>query len=196
LPKTKSSDKNNHLLEGKPIMLHSVPLLTAVLMAAGIGGGSFVDAPTPVVHRDYLSGAVGWFDLVDNNEQDEAIDLRAEFTSRRALYSAGIVSIYPFVGVEGTTDGSIYGLGGVKAEIKYDSVYVTPSFGVGLYSSGEGKAMGSPLEFRTGFEVGYEFNKVGERIGVSFTHISNAEVAENNPGAEQLSLYYHYPINW
>jgi len=177
-------------------MLHAIPLLTAVLSAVAVGGGSFVDSPKPIVQRDYLSGSVGWFDVFENNEQDQAVDLRAEFTSRRSIYTAGIVSVHPFVGVEGTTDGSIYGLGGLKAEVKYDNVYVTPSFGVGLYSSGEGKNMGSPIEFRTGVEVGYEFNNAGERIGLAISHISNAEISDTNPGAEQLSVYYHYPIKW
>ncbi|MGE3770722.1 MAG: acyloxyacyl hydrolase [Bdellovibrionales bacterium] len=176
--------------------MNFVPLLTGVLMAVGIGGGTFVEPNSPIKHRDYISGGIGYFDVFENNEQDSSADLRLEYTWARSLYSAGIVSVHPFVGVEATTDGSFYGLGGIKAEVKWNQMYMTPSFGVGAYYSGDGKNMGSPLQFRTGVEVGYEFDRNGDRVGVQLTHISNADVAETNPGAEIVTLYYHYPVKW
>lgn len=176
--------------------MNFVPLLTGVLMATGVIGGSYVEPTSPIKHTSYLSAGAGWFDVLDNDERDTSADLRAEYRfGNYALYSRGIATIYPFVGAEMTTDGSFYGLGGVEADVQYGSVYMTPSFGVGGYSSGEGKNMGSPLQFRTGVEVGYEF-KSEDRIGVSLTHISNADVSDTNPGAEIVTVYYRYPVNW
>ena len=173
-----------------------IPLLTGVLAAVGVIGGSMVQPVGPMAQHNYLSGSVGYFDIFDNSEQDSAADLRAEYTFAHSIYSAGILSVHPFLGVEGTTDGSFYGLGGLKAEMKYGALYLTPSFGVGGYYSGDGKNMGSPLEFRTQIETGYEFSSKGDRIGVAISHISNANVSDTNPGAEILSVYYHYPVSW
>lgn len=175
--------------------MNFVPLLTGVLMATGVIGGGYVEPTTPLRHSSYLSVGAGMFDVFDNNEQDSSGDLRAEYRFGTPLYARGIVSVQPFVGAEMTTDGSFYGLGGVEADVQYGSVYMTPSFGAGLYSSGEGKFMGSPIEFRTGVEVGYEF-KSEDRLGVQLTHISNAEIGKENPGAEIIALYYRYPVNW
>lgn len=177
------------------LYVNFVPVLTAVLMAFGVGGGSYVQPTTPLKHQSYVSAGAGMFDVFDNDEQDSSADLRAEYRFGTALYSRGITSVYPFIGAEMTTDGSFYGLGGVAVDVQYGSVYMTPTFGAGLYSSGEGKFMGSPIEFRTGAEVGYEF-KSEDRIGVSLTHISNAEIGEENPGSEIIAVYYHYPVNW
>lgn len=175
--------------------MNFVPLLTGVLMATGVLGGSYVQPTTPLKQQSYVSVGAGVFDVFDNNEQDSAGDLRAEYRFGTPLYARGITAVYPFVGAEMTTDGSFYGLGGIAADVQYGSVYMTPSFGAGLYSSGEGKFMGSPIEFRTGVEVGYEF-KSEDRLGVSLTHISNAEIGKDNPGAEIVAVYYHYPVNW
>lgn len=175
--------------------MNFVPLLTGVLMATGVIGGSYVQPTSPLRHQAYLSAGAGMFDVFDNNEQDSAADLRAEYRFGTPLYARGITSVQPFIGAEMTTDGSFYGLGGIEADVQYGSVYMTPSFGVGAYSSGEGKFMGSPVEFRTGVEVGYEF-KSEDRLGVQLTHISNAEIGEENPGAEIIAVYYRYPVNW
>lgn len=175
--------------------MNFVPLLTGVLMATGVIGGSYVEPTSPIRHQSYISAGAGMFDVFDNNEQDSSVDLRAEYRFGRPIYASGITAIYPFVGAEMTTDGSFYGLGGVEADVQYGSVYMTPSFGAGLYSSGEGKFMGSPIEFRTGVEVGYEF-KNEDRLGVQLTHISNAEIGKDNPGAEIVAVYYRYPVNW
>lgn len=178
--------------------MNFVPLLTGVLMASGLIGGSYVQPTTPLKHQSYASVSAGLFDALphtNKKNEDKSADLRGEYRFGTPLYSRGIAAVYPFVGAEMTTDGSFYGLGGVAADVQYGSVYMTPTFGAGLYSSGEGKFMGSPIEFRTGVEVGYEF-KSEDRLGVSLTHISNAEIGKHNPGAEIIGVYYHYPVNW
>lgn len=74
------------------------------------------------------------------------------------------------------------------------SVYITPSFGAGLYNDGgSDKDLDYPLEFRSQVESGYEFTN-GQRLGVAFGHISNADLGDDNPGTEILNLYYHVPV--
>jgi hypothetical protein len=60
-----------------------------------------------------------------------------------------------------------------------------PFTGGGVYSAGDGKDLGGPVEFRSGLEVSVG---VGERwrVGVVYSHLSNAVVYDLNPGAESL----------
>ena len=69
----------------------------------------------------------------------------------------------------------------------------TPSFGAGYYDDGNGKDLGSNIEFRTTLEVSYQL-KNKNRIGFSFGHISNANIGDKNPGVEIISLSYQVPI--
>ena len=66
---------------------------------------------------------------------------------------------------------------------------ITPSFGAGIYDDGDGKKLGNSIEFRSTLEVSYQLENKN-RIGLSFGHISNANIAERNPGVEVISLSY------
>ena len=61
------------------------------------------------------------------------------------------------------------------------------------YNDGNGKKLGNKVEFRTTIEFSYQLvNK--ERIGISFGHISNANIGNKNPGAEIISISYQKPF--
>ena len=76
-----------------------------------------------------------------------------------------------------------------------ESNYIfTPSFGIGYYDDGDGKKLGNNIEFRTTFELSYQLENQN-RIGLSFGHISNANLGDKNPGVEILSLSYQVPFN-
>ena len=68
----------------------------------------------------------------------------------------------------------------------------TPSFGAGYYDDGKGKKLGNNIEFRTTLEISYEM-KNKNRIGLSFSHISNANIGDKNPGVEIINLSYQIP---
>jgi hypothetical protein len=67
-----------------------------------------------------------------------------------------------------------------------------PSFAPGYYNEGGGKDLGYPLEFRSGFEVGWRFPS-GTRLGLEFNHISNASLGRRNPGANSLMVMVAIP---
>ena len=64
---------------------------------------------------------------------------------------------------------------------------IVPSFAPGIYSQGNGKNLGYPLEFRTSFELGYQFDS-GWRLTGQYYHISNATLGSINPGIEGALL--------
>ena len=70
---------------------------------------------------------------------------------------------------------------------------LTPSFGAGYYDDGDGKKLGNKVEFRTTLEISYQFEN-SNRIGISFGHISNANLGNKNPGVEIISLSFQKPF--
>lgn len=134
-----------------------------------------------------LSLGVGWFDMAQ--QEDQAADFRLEYRSDLALWF-----IKPWVGIEVTNDGALYGVGGVLLDFTLgDHFYFSPSAGVGAYADGDGRDLGSTVEFRTQAELGYRFDNRA-RLGIAFSHISNASISDRNPGTEILTLYYSIPF--
>ena len=94
-----------------------------------------------------------------------------------------------------SSDGAFYGFGGVLVDFYLGRRFVfTPSFAAGLYEDGDGKDLGHAVEFRSSVELAYRFND-RSRLGMSFYHLSNAGLSDNNPGTEVLSLNYSIPLN-
>ncbi|MHA1600019.1 MAG: acyloxyacyl hydrolase [Alphaproteobacteria bacterium] len=167
-----------------------------LVMAFGLVLGGFIAAlglmPTSARAGEdapsFLVGGIGAFDLVQDD--DTAIDFRLEYR-----HGTGLWFIKPWIGIEGTSDGAIYGLGGLLADIPLGQrIVVTPSFGIGAYGEGDGKDLGNTVEFRSQIELAYRFDN-RSRIGVAFSHISNAGIGDQNPGTEILNVYYAYPLD-
>ena len=149
---------------------------------------------------------LGIYDIkFDGSEKDQAVDLRYEYRSDKSLLDIGpeednFFFLKPFFAIEYTDDSASYILTGIYFEDNLGELfegdkskfYFTPSFGAGIYNDGSGKKLGNDLQFRTSFEVSYEL-KNKNRIGISFSHISNANLADKNPGVEILSFSYHIP---
>ncbi len=103
--------------------------------------------------------------------------------------------VKPFVGVLATTDAAIYGYGGFMLDVYLGRrLVLTPNVAVGLYSDGDGKDLGSVIEFRSGLELSYRFDN-RTRLGIAFHHISNASIEDINPGTETLTLVLSLPLN-
>ena len=150
----------------------------------------------------------GLYDVkVDGSQTNEAVDIRYERRFDNSVVEIGPESenffyLKPFFGFETTTDSAVYVLGGIYLEDNLGTLFVgddsniifTPSFGAGFYEDGDGKKLGNNIQFRTTFEFSYEL-KNKNRIGISFGHISNANLGDKNPGTEILSLSYQVPFN-
>ncbi len=96
-----------------------------------------------------------------------------------------------------TTDGDAWV--GYGAKWNSQGVYPSPLFietslMPGLYARGDGPDLGSVLQFRSAFGVGYEFDH-GGTLTVLYDHRSNADIVEVNPGIETLGIRYALAIN-
>jgi hypothetical protein len=159
------------------------------LAAIGAACFAFLSVPAHADNVDRLSVGVGYFDVFDN---EEAVDFRVDYRPGTPI----IWELRPWLGAEVTSDGSLWGGAGFLYDFHLTSNWLlTPSIGAGLYSDGDGKDLGSAVEFRSMIELGYQFNNAS-RVSVGLSHLSNAGIGDDNPGTEILSLYYHMPISW
>ena len=135
---------------------------------------------------DTLALGVGAFDAFKTDPAS------AEF---RADYRWGqkLIFIGPLVGVLANTDGGVFGYGGGYFDIQIGSVVFTPTAGMGAYRRGGSKDLGGTFQFHIGFDVAYRLED-GSRLGIKFSHISNAFIHDINPGAESLLLTYSIPV--
>ena len=160
----------------------------------------------PLFARGYDVFGIGYYDVrIDDSSSNKAIDLRYERRFDKVLVDIGpeednFFYLKPFIGIETTSKSAYYILGGIYLEDNLGQLFIgeksnfnfTPSFGAGYYDDGNGKKLGNKIEFRTTLEISYEMQNKN-RIGLSFSHISNANIGDKNPGAEIISLSYQIP---
>ena len=142
--------------------------------------------PAAADDPDFLTLGLGYFDYDDD---DDAAEFRLEYRSDWDRWF-----VRPFSGVMVTTDSAVYGYAGILLDVFWGRrIVTTPSFAVGYYSDGNGKTLGSSIEFQSRLEIGYRFAS-RSRFGLAISHISNAGIDDTNPGANSISAYYSIPF--
>jgi len=110
-------------------------------------------------------------------------------------FNEQFLRIRPFIGIEANTESATYFYGGGMLDVRFGPHFIlSPNAAVGAYFNGDGRDMGSTVEFRTGVEAAWEFDN-RMRIGAAFHHISNAGIGDVNPGVETLTLNFSIPLN-
>lgn len=174
-----------------------VPILLAVvLLAVAPARAATVDDQTvgeqTVGDLEWALSA-GAFDVGRDQEAAE-FGLEVRLPTYALPLGRFELPVQPAVGALGTDDGGGYGYLGFRVPLGElwpdrwpDRWRVVPYTGVGIYTAGDGKDLGGPVEFRSGLEVSY---RGGERwwLGVNFYHLSNGVLYDRNPGSESLVL--------
>lgn len=155
--------------------------LAIFLLGASVLASAAV--PLDLAHLTFGTG------VYDFHENGRALEFRVE-------YHPGwkFAWLRPFVGLSGTTKGSVYSYFGLLAKVQItDRLTLVPSAAVGAYEKGNAKDLGHRLEFRTGGEISFRIYD-GFRLGVAYHHISNASIGADNPGLELLVATYSVPL--
>lgn len=156
----------------------SAGLIAAILLGAG---------PAAADDPDFLAVSLGAFDV---NDDETTVEARLEYRSDWRWWM-----FKPFGGAMANGDGGGYVYAGVLIDLFFGRrIVVTPSFAPGAYIEGDGKDLGSVLEFRSQIEVSYRFDD-RSRLGVALSHMSNAGIGDENPGTENLVLTYAVPFD-
>ena len=125
-----------------------------------------------------------------NNEFNKSSELFGIQHSNEDLFRDTFLGkLSPITGFMMTADADTYFYTGVQAEYKIGKLNLTPSFSPGLYSVGDGKDLGSPLEFKSEVQLSLDLLP-GTKLGYSQSHISNADIGEKNPGADSYMFNF------
>jgi hypothetical protein len=150
-------------------------------------------APLPVFAQGLVVGGIGGSDAVRGTKS--APEVRFEYRPEWSLLPAiePVAALRPWVGGEVTTRGSFWAGGGVLLDIGIGRFALVPQLGVGGYEAGNGKDLGSALQFRTGVELAYKFED-GSRVALGISHMSDAGITRRNPGTEAIYVNYQVPL--
>ena len=168
---------------------------------------SFLFKSSLLFAQGYDVFGLGIYDIkFDGSASNYSSDIRYERRFDNVLIDIGpkednFFYLKPFTGIEITTDSAFYVISGIYLEDNLGQLFIgdnnkwnlTPSFGVGYYDDGDGKKLGNKMEFRTTLEISYQMKNLN-RVGISFGHISNANIGKKNPGVEIISLSYQKPF--
>ena len=162
----------------------SVTLLAGAAQAQERDTNPLVELGPLVVHgseADALMLGLGAFDPLDN-ETSAAATL--EYRFGRKFWFIG-----PAIGGMANGEGGMFGYLGLYSDFSIGNWYFTPQLGVGGYRRGGSRDLGGVFQFRETVELSYRFAN-GHRLGLRVAHISNADLHEQNPGAEEVHLTY------
>jgi lipid A 3-O-deacylase len=172
----------------RPPGAHSVILALAILWAPGglaaQGASPGLVASLPAEVRL----AATWVDLDGEGIWGPGFEFTVIDPSPR-LWRAGI-----HAGVMLSPRGQAYAYGGIHTSLPVAwGLQLRPSLAVGLYSRGQGRELGSPLEFRSALAVERSVGEV--RLALYVYHLSNAGLGTLNPGLEGIGLGFSLPVS-
>lgn len=186
------------------------PLLGAVLAALVAVAAPFNPAKSdgltffqPGTSPALLDFSAGGFAVSDNNGRDATGIFQIDAISRWTIVNFwDYFQVHPWLGGFVTAKGGIMGYGGIHGTIPVGPHFeLDPFTGIGAYSRGGGKDLGSTGLFEVGLSGLYVFDS-GYRAGVTFSHESNGTTLPRNrsgcvcnPGANNFLLTVGVPFS-
>jgi lipid A 3-O-deacylase len=134
---------------------------------------------------DRLEVGLGAFEPFDD---DPTLQGSIEYRFGRKLGFIG-----PALGLLANEDDAIYGYFGLYLDLAIGPVVLTPMLAAGGYHRGQSVDLGGVFEFRSSLNAAWQFDN-GHRLGVEIAHMSNANIYDSNPGAEDLMVTYAVPL--
>ena len=131
----------------------------------------------------------GTFDVIDKEGDDKTSLFGVEHKNEKLFRNTYLGQFKPITGGFITGDSSIYMYTGVEGQYKIGKVDILPSFAPGYYEKGNGKDLGSILEFKSEIKLGIDFGK-NSKLSYSYNHISNNDWGDTNPGANNQQISF------
>ena len=158
----------------------------AILMLVTLTKNIYADELKPSDNHqfNFFSGV---FDYSDSGKNSELFGI--QHSNEDLFKNTFLGKISPITGFMMTADSASYLYTGVQAEYEIGKLNLTPSFSPGYYTSGDGKDLGSPLEFKTEVQLSYDLLP-GSKLGYSYNHVSNAGLGDKNPGANSYMFNF------
>ena len=132
---------------------------------------------------------VGTFDVIDKEGDDKTNLFGMEHKSENLYRETILGKFSPISGGFISGNNSVYLYTGVEAQYDLGLLKIIPSFAPGYYEPGGGKKLGSVLEFKSEIKFNFDIFK-NSKIGYSYSHISNNNWGDINPGIDNQQISF------
>ena len=130
---------------------------------------------------------IGNFDFSDDKQAALLFGFQHQNESLERESFLGNIS--PITGGFITENSGAYIYTGIEWNMNMGGLLFTPSFSPGLYHAGDGKDLNHILEFKTEVQLSFAFSE-NSNIAMSYNHISNGNLAKDNPGANSYAFNF------
>ena len=134
-----------------------------------------------------LNFFTGIFDFSDTKQAAGVLGLQHQ--NDDLFRESFLGKLSPITGGFLTENSAFYLYTGAQAEYDVGLFTITPSFAPGFYNAGNGKDLGSALEFKSEIQMSFNLSDSTE-FGMSYNHISNASLGDKNPGANSYMINF------
>ena len=146
------------------------------------------------IHNSYgeekntgVSFYTGTFDFSDDGKRSSLVGF--EHQNENLYRDTFFGRVSPVTGAMITQDAAAYIYTGIEVNYDLGPIKLTPSFTPGLYSQGDGKDLGHPLEFKSEVQLSMDLGD-STNFGMSYNHVSNASLGDKNPGANSYMFNF------
>ena len=136
-----------------------------------------------------ISFYTGTFDVIDKEGDDKTTLFGIEHKNPNLFRDTFLGKFKPVTGAFMTGNSSVYFYTGVEAQYGIGPLKILPSFAPGYYEKGDGKDLGSVLEFKSELKVGLDVFE-NSKLSYSYSHISNNEWGDTNPGTDNQQITF------
>ena len=131
----------------------------------------------------------GTFDVIDKEGDDQSNLFGVEHKNPELFRNTFLGKFSPVTGAFITGDSSVYLYTGIEGQYGIGPLKILPSFTPGFYQKGDGKDLGSLLEFKSEIKIGFDIFE-NSKIGYSYSHISNNDWGDTNPGVDNQQITF------
>ena len=136
-----------------------------------------------------ISIYTGTFDVIDKEGDDQTSMIGIEHRNTDLFRNTFLGKLAPITGAFITGKDSVYFYTGVEGQYSIGPMNISPSFTPGYYEKGDGKDLGSVLEFKSEIKVGLDIFD-NSKISYSYSHISNNDWGDTNPGTDNQQITF------
>ena len=136
-----------------------------------------------------LSFYTGTFDVIDKEGDDKTSLFGIEHKNPDLFRDTFLGKFKPVTGAFVTGKSSVYFYTGVEGQYDIGPIKILPSFTPGYYEKGDGKDLGSILEFKSEIKVGFDLFE-NSKLSYSYSHISNNDWGDTNPGTDNQHITF------
>ena len=129
------------------------------------------------------------FDVIDKEGEDQTTLFGIEHKNPNLFRNTFIGKFKPVSGGFLTGNSSVYLYTGIEGQYGIGPLKILPSFTPGYYEKGDGKDLGSVLEFKSEVKIGLDILK-NSKLSYSYSHISNNDWGDINPGTDNQHITF------